>query len=201
MKNSHKITCLVMGMSLVAFAHSGLAKGTEVPEDTSPSACSGSMSKAECHRWYEMVEKENPDACAGYKKGSRECGDWHAVKKYVPPPPPPKVEPLVLHGVTFELDSSQIRPESYPVLDANVTMLQKHPNANVEVVGHTDSTGSEAYNQKLSEARAKSVMNYFISKGVSASRLSASGRGESSPVADNKTKEGRAQNRRIELHR
>lgn len=202
MQHRYQLALLGIGIGVFFITNSSLAANTQVPENKSPSACSGSMSKADCHRWYDMAEKEQPDACAGQKTGSRRCGEWHAVKKYVAPaPPPPKPKPLILHGVNFELDSSEIRSESYSVLDQNVAMLQSHPNSNIEVVGHTDSTGSDAYNQNLSEARANSVMKYFVAKGVSQGRLTASGKGESSPVADNANKEGRAQNRRIELHR
>jgi OOP family OmpA-OmpF porin len=69
----------------------------------------------------------------------------------------------------------------------------------VEVAGHTDSVGSDAYNQKLSEGRAKAVVDYFVSQGVPADRLKAVGYGKTKPVASNKTEEGRAQNRRVEL--
>ena len=69
------------------------------------------------------------------------------------------------------------------------------------VVGHTDSSGSDAYNQKLSERRAQTVAGYLEGKGIAVGRLTASGAGESEPIADNKTKEGRAQNRRVVLKR
>ena len=69
------------------------------------------------------------------------------------------------------------------------------------MVGHTDSSGSEAYNQGLSERRAQSTVDYLATKGIDSSRLKASGAGESQPIADNKTKEGRAQNRRVVLSR
>ncbi len=174
----------------------------EIPQVGSPEACqAGPNAHEACDRWYNMAEKQAPDACAAARKGSRECRRWVHVNKYVAPKPVVKQEPLILRGVHFALDSAEILPRSYPILDENVRMLQKHPNVSVRVVGHTDSTGTDKYNQGLSERRANSVMNYFISKGVSSSRLSSEGRGESAPIADNSTKEGRAQNRRIELHR
>jgi len=110
-----------------------------------------------------------------------------------------KTEKWVLVGVNFEFNSSKITPESYPILfDAAKTLLE-NPSLNVEIQGYTDNIGSEEYNKKLSQKRADAVKNYLISKGVSANRLKAVGYGEANPVADNKTAEGRAMNRRIEF--
>jgi OOP family OmpA-OmpF porin len=85
------------------------------------------------------------------------------------------------------------------VLNQAAALLQKHERVVVEVAGHTDSKGSEEYNQGLSERRANAVKDYLNSKGVRASRLTARGYGESRPVASNDTDEGRAENRRVEL--
>jgi len=119
-----------------------------------------------------------------------------------PPPSPPPEPPKIIHtfrGVNFDFDKATIKPESEPILDEGVAVLSKYPDVNVIVVGHTDSIGSEAYNQKLSERRAEAVRDFLVGHGVSASRLSTEGRGESEPVASNDTKEGRYQNRRVEL--
>ncbi|MOA46899.1 Outer membrane porin F precursor [compost metagenome] len=70
----------------------------------------------------------------------------------------------------------------------------------IKVVGHTDSVGSDAYNQALSERRASSVAEYLLSQGVAPNKVTSEGRGESQPIADNETEEGRAKNRRVELH-
>lgn len=108
-------------------------------------------------------------------------------------------EKWILVGVNFEFNSAKITPESYPILfDAAKTLL-KNPNLNVEIQGYTDNIGSEQYNKKLSQKRADAVKNYLISKGVSENRLKAVGYGEANPIADNKTAEGRAMNRRIEF--
>ncbi len=77
--------------------------------------------------------------------------------------------------------------------------MKKYPQATVEIVGHTDSNGSEAYNQTLSEQRAQSVADYLISQGVESSRISSSGEGEMNPKASNDTPEGRMENRRVEV--
>ena len=77
--------------------------------------------------------------------------------------------------------------------------LNENPNIRVEVAGHTDNTGGRALNERLSVARAESVKNYLVSKGIEANRVYTEGKGEASPVADNKTKEGKSKNRRVEI--
>jgi OmpA-OmpF porin, OOP family len=109
----------------------------------------------------------------------------------------PKV--VILKGVNFDANKSILKPESYPILDENLAILKSRPRMTITVVGHTDSDGNDAYNQKLSEARATSVMQYLLQKGISGSRMQAIGKGESTPIADNKTEAGKAQNRRIEI--
>jgi OOP family OmpA-OmpF porin len=125
-----------------------------------------------------------------------------------PPPPPakapapaprPTAEKIVLRGVNFDFDKATIRPDAKVILDEAATQLSKNPDVRVSVEGHTDSVGKDAYNQKLSERRAGSVKSYLVGKGVSESRLSTVGYGESKPVASNNTKDGRALNRRVEL--
>jgi OOP family OmpA-OmpF porin len=108
-------------------------------------------------------------------------------------------EKWVLVGVNFDFNSSKLTGESYPILyDAAKTLL-KNPSMKVEIQGYTDNIGSEQYNKNLSQKRANIVKAYFISKGISANRLTAVGYGESNPVADNTTADGRALNRRIEF--
>jgi outer membrane protein OmpA-like peptidoglycan-associated protein len=116
-------------------------------------------------------------------------------------PPPAKVtRRIVLRGVNFDFDSAAIRPDAEVILSSAVEVLKESPEVRVEVAGHTDSTGAEAYNQGLSERRAKAVSDYLTSHGVQASRLRTIGSGEAQPVADNSTIDGRAQNRRVELN-
>jgi OOP family OmpA-OmpF porin len=111
-----------------------------------------------------------------------------------------EVEAVIeLEGVYFDFDKATIKPEGKAVLNEAAALLKKHERVVVEVAGHTDSVGSEAYNQGLSERRANSVKDYLTSQGVTATRLSARGYGEAQPVASNDTKEGRAENRRVEL--
>jgi OOP family OmpA-OmpF porin len=112
---------------------------------------------------------------------------------------PPSERRIVLQGISFAFDSAEISATDAPVLDVAAEQLQANPNVRVNVIGHTDSVGADEYNQKLSEKRAESVVEYLSRNGVAASRLEASGAGEGQPVASNDTSDGRAQNRRVEL--
>lgn len=110
-----------------------------------------------------------------------------------------KVKALVLEGVSFGNNSSQLTAGSRATLDEVAASLIAWPDVRVEIGGHTDSRGDEAYNEQLSQKRADSVKAYLTARGVDATRLSTRGYGESQPVADNGTAEGRAKNRRVEL--
>ena len=103
--------------------------------------------------------------------------------------------------VLFDTDSSTIKPGAYSSgeIDRVAQILNKYPDTTIKVVGYTDSTGSESYNQQLSELRANSVKNALVVKGVTNSRLTTVGMGESNPVADNNTPEGRQLNRRVSI--
>jgi OOP family OmpA-OmpF porin len=127
-----------------------------------------------------------------------------AAAPVTPPPPPPPPAP-VSEKVTFAADAffdfnkSNLKPEGRAKLD---DLVSKMGGINLEViiaVGHTDAVGGDAYNQKLSIKRADAVKNYLTSKGVEKNRVYTEGKGEKQPVADNKTAEGRAKNRRVEI--
>lgn len=122
------------------------------------------------------------------------------------PPPPVAVEAaveekiVITQKIHFEFDRAVIRPISYPILDDVAYLLQRNPQIRlIRVEGHTDWIGSDAYNQQLSERRANAVRNYLIQKGIEPDRLVAVGYGESRPIADNNTVQGRARNRRTEF--
>jgi OOP family OmpA-OmpF porin len=117
------------------------------------------------------------------------------------PAPQPSVETITLGAhALFNHDKSNLRPEGMAELDALASKLGQLKSLNsITVVGHTDSSGTEEYNQALSERRANSVKDYLMSKGVDGNKISASGMGESQPTASNKTKEGRQQNRRVDI--
>ncbi len=107
---------------------------------------------------------------------------------------------IVLRGINFDFDRATIKPEFEGVLDAGVEALKENADVRVQVAGYTDSVGTDAYNQGLSERRANAVLEYLSTHGIDGSRLSAVGFGETNPVADNATDDGRAQNRRVELN-
>ena len=123
-----------------------------------------------------------------------------------PPPPPPPAPPppvnrkIVLRGVNFDFDKSNIRPDAAEILSEAARILGEEPDVRVSVDGHTDARGTDAYNERLSERRAQAVVERLERLGISPSRLQPQGFGESRPVASNDTEEGRAQNRRVELN-
>jgi OOP family OmpA-OmpF porin len=133
------------------------------------------------------------------------CQCKQVVKQEPPPPPPPAPAPapveekIVLNGIRFDFDKAVIKDEFVPVLDEAVATLQKHAGKKVAIQGHTDSIGTEAYNEKLGMRRANAVQKYLVDKGIAADTLTTESFGEANPVADNATKEGRAMNRRVEF--
>ncbi len=123
-----------------------------------------------------------------------------AAPRPAPAPQPPAATKVTYAAdAFFDFDKSVLKPEGKAKLD---DLTSKVKGINLEViiaVGHTDSVGSDAYNQKLSVARAESVKAYLVSKGIEKNRVYTEGKGEKQPVADNKTAEGRAKNRRVEI--
>jgi len=103
------------------------------------------------------------------------------------------------NDISFDVGSAAIKPQLRAVLDPFVSSLQGDPSAQITIVGHTDSTGSDAFNNKLSIERADSVRDYIVTRGVAAGRVATAGRGDREPIADNNTEAGRAKNRRVEI--
>lgn len=148
---------------------------------------------------------DSRDKCLGTPKGVQVGATG------CPPPPPPvavveevvvvKEETIVIRDVHFEFDSAKLTAADKVKLDMIATRLKKEaPGTRLRVTGHTDSVGSDTYNKKLSDRRAHSVVEYLISNGIPRSSfVSVLGAGESQPVADNKTADGRAMNRRVEI--
>jgi outer membrane protein OmpA-like peptidoglycan-associated protein len=118
-----------------------------------------------------------------------------------PPPPPPPKKVFVVEGVNFLSGKADITDDSFANLMVVVETMQTYREVTFKVVGHTDDQGKRETNQTLSEARAKAVVDFLISRGISASRLDYEGRGPDQPIASNKTAAGRAKNRRIEFQR
>lgn len=106
---------------------------------------------------------------------------------------------IILDNIFFEFNKTTLLPSSYPELDKVVAFMKESGVSLIEISGHTDAEGSDEYNKKLSEGRAKSVVEYLVSQGIDAARLRAVGYGESRPIDTNTTEPGRAQNRRVEF--
>lgn len=102
-------------------------------------------------------------------------------------------------NITFDTNRAEVKAEFKPILDQLANSINQYPDTVIRVEGHTDSVGSAAYNQTLSENRANSVRSYLVQRGVAASRIEAVGFGLTRPIADNATEAGRAQNRRVEI--
>jgi len=127
------------------------------------------------------------DQCPNTPKGERVDGTGCPFK-----------QEILLQGVKFATGSAELLPESVPVLDRAVATLKRYPEVNIEVAGHTDDRGADAFNQQLSARRADTVLKYLQANGVT-NTLTSRGYGESQPLASNTTAEGRAQNRRVVL--
>ncbi|MDD3762437.1 MAG: OmpA family protein [Nevskiales bacterium] len=106
---------------------------------------------------------------------------------------------FVLKGVKFEFDSDRLTPDAREILNEVANTLQAYPQIATDIEGHTDTIGSDAYNQGLSERRANAVKQYLVGRGVDGGRMTPVGYGEARPIADNMTEEGREENRRVEL--
>lgn len=106
---------------------------------------------------------------------------------------------IVLNNIFFDFDKATLKSESFPELNRIVSLMNERGTMQIEIAGHADATGPEAYNLQLSERRAKSVVNYLIGKGIAQNRISVVSHGEKKPVAPNTTPEGRRKNRRVEF--
>ena len=147
--------------------------------------------RAKADKFFAVSENLNLDSLikAGYKEIHK---DLYLV--------PIEIGQIVrLNNVFFDFDKFNLRSESFVELDRVVTLLNENPNIEIEMSAHTDSRGSDEYNFTLSDNRAKSVMDYILSKGIAKSRITSKGYGETKPVATNDTDEGRQLNRRVEF--
>ena len=102
-------------------------------------------------------------------------------------------------GITFAYDRADVQPQFQPTLNDVASVLSQYPKTYIDVLGHTDSDGSDAYNQTLSERRAQAVASYLVGRGVQSARIATRGYGETQPIASNATEEGKASNRRVEI--
>jgi outer membrane protein OmpA-like peptidoglycan-associated protein len=137
-------------------------------------------------------------------KNRAECekngGKWDAKTKTCKIDAPAKFQEVIAKAydnLTFKTGSATITNTSYKFLDGIADYMKENPTFTLAIVGHTDNTGSDEYNQKLSEDRAEAVKSYLIKKGIGEISITAEGKGESEPIADNNTSEGREKNRRV----
>jgi outer membrane protein OmpA-like peptidoglycan-associated protein len=144
---------------------------------------------------------DGQDRCPDTPRGTKVDAQGCVLVAAAPALLPEAKKSLVLEGVTFETNSSHLKPESAATLDRVAESLKANPDVRVEIGGHTDSQGADAHNLQLSRDRANAVRAYLLDKGVSPVQLEAKGYGETKPIADNTTAAGRARNRRVELKR
>jgi outer membrane protein OmpA-like peptidoglycan-associated protein len=154
---------------------------------------------------YWLAEEEAPAAAPAAAPPAARPAPAPAAPAPGVPPPVAESKRIVLRGINFDFDKSNIKPEFRPVLDEAAQILKDNPSIRVTIEGHCDSIGTDAYNQRLSERRANSVRRYLVDRGVETGRLETVGKGEREPIAPNTTPEGRdnpegrAMNRRAEL--
>lgn len=167
------------------------ARGCTVPKDTDGDGVFDQQDRC-------------PNTAAGTRVDAVGCPVIQEVVQAAPRPlfqvVEGKAQPLILKGVNFRTGRSDLTPSSFTVLDEVAASLVANPTVKIEIGGHTDATGARATNLRLSLGRAMAVRAYLVSKGVAPDRLVARGYGPDKPVADNRTVEGRAQNRRVELN-
>ncbi len=143
-------------------------------------------------------------AAAIVQRASAVMGPDNVVNEYVIDPTVPfdpnRGAPLYVEDlVLFESNSSDIGPQFIPLLDLGIILMLQNPQVTITVIGHTDATGDEATNLALSQRRVQSVIDYWVLAGIDPQRVTAIGKGEASPIADNSTVEGRRYNRRVEF--
>lgn len=143
---------------------------------------------------------QDDEVRAAMARAGTPCETLHFIRDTEPAPaePPPLIS---FDDVLFDFDRSTIRADAVPILQPLLDMMLADPGMRIEIEGHTDWVGSDAYNEGLSERRARAVVDWLAARGVSRERLSADGRGESEPIATNATAAGRQMNRRVEVRR
>lgn len=145
--------------------------------------------RAEANGYYAINENFSTEDITEYTEIERNIGMYFIEKG----------ERITLNNIFFDYDKSELKPESFPELNRLAAILKKFPDRKVEIAGHTDDQGGDAYNKQLSQARAQAVVEYLIKKGIKKEKIIAKGYGESKPVTNNNTEEGRAENRRVEF--
>lgn len=221
MKKLNKVAVLFASAALaapiasMAAAHGGMAKSVDNWRSTDGTVWKNGTNEL-CWRdafWTPATALENcdgaikppPPPAPAVPPAAPRVAPATPMPAPAPPPPPPPPPKPTSEKVTFaadaffDFDKSTLKPEAKAKMDDLVSKTQGVALEVVIAVGHTDSVGGDGYNQKLSTARANAVKDYLTSKGIEKNRVYTEGKGEAQPVADNKTKEGRAKNRRVEI--
>ena len=204
-----------LAISALGFFLTGCAGMTKNQAALSAAAACGFVGGGTGGAIADHSDKSIPAGVAiGIVSGALLCGGLAYLLTPEPPPPPPKPAPppppppppapkvertIILDDVLFDFDRSTIKPEAAKILDRLVAFMDENKDKKVALSGHTDNVGTEAYNLKLSDRRWMSVRDYVVKKNVEGGRVSGQGFGESKPIADNKTAEGRSKNRRVEI--
>lgn len=201
---------IAMAVSTGANAHSSVEeKGDIMAEGTSAYVVDsqGRIVRDSSNRCWRSIHWTKETAIA-------KCEGWEEPKPEVKPAPAPKPKPAPVVKAPepapapaappkfvghFDFDDADLMKSEIPELNEFADYMNEVTDSKVSITGHTDSMGPESYNQALSEKRAQDVADYLAGKGISAERMTVSGMGESAPIADNSTKAGRADNRRVEV--
>ncbi len=178
-------TLATTGAGAVAGAGVGILAGGDDKRNAAIGATVGAIAGAAAGRYMDKQEEELRRKTAGTGIGVERQGD--------------QIELTMPSNVTFEVDSAAIQPGFYGSLNDVSATLVDYPSTAVDIIGHASADGDDAYNQSLSERRANAVKDYLVSQGMQPVRVATYGMGESQPIADNATPEGRAANRRVEI--
>lgn len=191
MTETQRDTGIGAGIGAVTGAIIGRATagGNKSKSTATGAAVGAALGAAGGYLWSQNMQKQKAEmeqATAGTGIGVSQTAD-NQLKVDIP------------SDVSFDVGRYDIKPNMRPVLDRLATTLNQHPVTTVTIIGHTDSTGSDAVNDPLSINRAASTRDYLVMRGVSSQRIGIDGRGSRQPVADNSTASGRAMNRRVEI--
>ncbi|MEM7766596.1 MAG: OmpA family protein [Pseudomonadota bacterium] len=178
-------TLTTTGAGAVAGAGVGVLAGGDDRRNAVIGAAVGAIAGAAVGGYMDKQERELREKTAGTGIGVERQGDQIAL--------------TMPSNVTFGVDSADIQPGFYSTLNDVSNTLVDYPSTAVDIVGHASSDGDDAYNQRLSERRADAVQDYLVSQGMQPVRVATYGMGESQPIADNATAQGRAANRRVEI--
>ncbi len=176
------------GLGAAAGAAVGYSKGgSDRKQNALKGAAIGGVAGGGVGAYMDYQEKKLRDRLAGVGVGIQKDKATGAITLIMP------------GNITFPTAQSSIKADFYPVLDAVGDVLKEYNKTSISISGHTDNVGRDDYNMQLSQARASSVAQYLISRGVAGGRIQATGYGKSQPIADNSTEAGRSQNRRVEI--